>query len=576
MLAKLLERCIKPLLQQQIEGSLSLFQSGFRPGHCTDDQVFRISRAVQQTRINRSTRPSLAKAHSILPIAFLDLSKAFDRVWVDGLLLKARNYGVCPQLWRWLRSFLTNRSIRVSCQGIISSPRAITAGVPQGSVLSGPLFLIFINDIVEKCVGCDVALYADDIAIWPHQPIYGNKQIGKIQLSNSLRGLSEWAADWRMLFNVKKSCVVLFRNSTRKQNDDSTVSNLSFSISGQQLPIESSARYLGVMLHCHGHWNSHFDFILPKVRYAVNRICRIIHKGQHPTLPVICELIKTQVHPIIAYGFPMIRYNESQTKKLNSLILIPIKRSLSAFATTSHASLFLTSKLLDVQSLWKKKAISYAHRLHRQPRSTPTAQLFRDDLRQSDRGFIPPTAPEYTLSFASKLREVEEQLHLHHDSHLPSQDLKRAAALDMITRMLAKQSQSPFLHNFDPDIDHPTHLDHHLRSDPPPVIALRSRLRLDCTRLNAPLHKRRMVPSPACPHCGRPETIIHVLLQCRQYAQARDRFIDGLGHKPPDDEIIEICLGRTLDRTKKGRRQTRDERISGQFLLDIDQLRPGL
>ena len=108
------------------------------------------------------------------------------------------------------------------------------------------------------------ALYADDIAIWPHQPIYGNNQIGDIQLSNSLRGLSEWAADGRMLFNVKKSCVVLFRNSTRKQNEDSTFSNFSFSISGQQLPIQSSARYRGVMLHSHGHWNNHFDFISPK------------------------------------------------------------------------------------------------------------------------------------------------------------------------------------------------------------------------------------------------------------------------------------------------------------------------
>ena len=85
--------------------------------------------------------------------------------------------------------------------------------------------------------------------------------------------------------------------------------------------------------------------------------------------------------------------------------------------------------------------------------------------------------------------------------------------------------------------------------------------------------KSRMVPSPACPHCSRSEAIIHVLLQCRQYAQARDRLIDGLGHKPPDDEIIEICLERTFDKTKKGRRQTRDERISGQFLLDLEPLR---
>ena len=144
-----------------------------------------------------------------------------------------------------------------------------------------------------------------------------------------------------------------------------------------------------------------------------------------------------------------------------------------------------------------------------------------------------PTAPKYTLSFASgnsMMWKNNFRPSIMTDIFRPSQDLKRAAALDMITRMLAEQSQSPFLHNFDHDIDHPTHLaGHHLRSDPPPVIALRSRLRLDCTRLNAPFHKRRMVPSPACPHCGRPETIIHVLLQCRQYAQARDRFIDGLG-----------------------------------------------
>ena len=139
----------------------------------------------------------------------------------------------------------------------------------------------------------------------------------------------------------------------------------------------------------------------------------------------------------------------------------------------------------------------------------------------------------------------------------------------MITRMLAEQSQSPFLDNFDPDIDHPTHLDHHLRLDPRPVIAFRSRLRLDCTRLNAPLHKRRMVPVRIVADLRQS---FMFFFSARQYAQARDRFIDGLGHKPPDDEIIEICLGRTLDRTKKSRRQTRDERISGQFRLDIGQL----
>ena len=122
--------------------------------------------------------------------------------------------------------------------------------------------------------------------------------------------------------------------------------------------------------------------------------------------------------------------------------------------------------------------------------------------------------------------------------------------------MLAEQSQS-LLHNFDPDIDHPKHLEHHLRSDShlPLLFVLVSGLTAPAAMLRST--KGEWCPAPP----ARPETIIHVLLQCRQYAQARDRFIDGLGHKPPDDEILEICLGRTVDRTRKGRRQTRDECI---------------
>ena len=105
--------------------------------------------------------------------------------------------------------------------------------------------------------------------------------------------------------------------------------------------------------------------------------------------------------------------------------------------------------------------------------------------------------PSTLFPFASKLREVEEQFHLHHDRHLPSQDLKRAAALDMITRILAEQAQSPFLRNFDPGIDHPTHLDHHLRSDPPPVIALRSSLGLTAPASVLRSTKGEWGPAPA-------------------------------------------------------------------------------
>ena len=281
-------------------------------------------------------------------------------------------------------------------------------------------------------------------------------------------------------------------------------------------------------------------------------LCSEPHLQDHPQMAASdssCHLWVDQDSspPIIAYGFPMIRYNESQTQNQQphphphqaiSLCFRNDQPCLSLphlQAPWCAISLEEEGNQLCSQTASSASIYSYCSALPRR------SQTIRSRIYS-------PHCSRVHLSFASKLGQVEEQLHLHHDSHLPSQDLKRAAALDMIRRMLAEQSQSPFLHNFDPDIDHPTHLDHHLRSDPPPVIALRSRLRLDCIRLNAPLHKRRMVPSPACPHCGRLETIIHVLLQCRQYAQTRDRFIDGLGHKPPDDE--NVSEGHSTERRK--------------------------
>ena len=225
--------------------------------------------------------------------------------------------------------------------------------------------------------------------------------------------------------------------------------------------------------------------------------------------------------------------------------------------------------------MWFKSTLSYSHRLHKL-QDNLAARLFAEELQESDEDRIPASTPEYTHSFATKIREAEEKLGLVHDQHFSSLQLKEAAALDLLKRMDDEHPHSPFLSNFDLDTEHPTRPDHHLRADPPAVIALRSRLRLDSTLLNSPLHKRKMKASPKCEHCGQPETIKHVILSCSQYDSARSDLFAALGFRPPDNHLMEICLGRTSDRKLKGRKSTAYERASASFLLEIDRLRPHL
>ncbi len=96
---------------------------------------------------------------------YLDISKAFDRVWHDGLIHKLRRCGISGELLSLIRSFLTNRKQQTVSNWQNSDWGDISAGVPQGSILGPLLFLVYSNDLAAN-VKRNVKLFVDDTSLF--------------------------------------------------------------------------------------------------------------------------------------------------------------------------------------------------------------------------------------------------------------------------------------------------------------------------------------------------------------------------------------------------------------------------
>ena len=120
---------------------------------------------------------------------FLDISKAFDKVWQEGLIFKLDHSGTSGNLLSLLKSFLSNRFQRVVLNGQCSNWSLVLDGVSQGSILGPLLFIIYINDLPEG-LQSSVKLFADDTSLF--STVY-DPNMSADQLDEDLKKISDCA-----------------------------------------------------------------------------------------------------------------------------------------------------------------------------------------------------------------------------------------------------------------------------------------------------------------------------------------------------------------------------------------------
>ena len=101
------------------------------------------------------------KEHKV--VIFLDLEKAYDRVWRQGIVYELYNQGFTCKILKWIYAFMSNIMNHVRVGNYISEQQKCNIGIPKGSVISPLICNFMINDLRQIQDTVEISLYADDI-----------------------------------------------------------------------------------------------------------------------------------------------------------------------------------------------------------------------------------------------------------------------------------------------------------------------------------------------------------------------------------------------------------------------------
>ena len=275
-------------------------QSGFKPGDSCINQLLSITHEIFQ---------SFDVGFEVRSV-FLDISKAFDKVWHKGLIFKLSQNGISGNLLDILSDFLSDRKQRVVLNGQKSTWENVNAGVPQGSILGPLLFLIYINDLSGD-LSSKTKLFADDTSLFNEAH---DINISANELNNDLKKVSNWAFQWKMSFNPdpsKQAQEVIFSRKLKRVTHPPLVFNNAVS-------QRKSQKHLGIILDSKLTFEDHYKTVLSKT----NRTIGLLRKLQN-LLPreALTTIYKAFVRPHLDYGDVLFdqAFNASFHEKLESI-----------------------------------------------------------------------------------------------------------------------------------------------------------------------------------------------------------------------------------------------------------------
>ena len=483
IVSKVLERIVFRNLYNFLHQNslLSVHQSGFRPNDSTINQLSYVYHEFCKALDMKKD----------VHIVFCDISKAFDKVWHQGLLYKLNELGVKGKLLKWFEDYLSDRKQRVIIRGESSSWGDIMAGVPQGSVLGPLLFLVYINDL-EKNVNCNLKMFADDTCIYVTTD---NPSLSSAHLNENLANVKRWADQWLVNFNPgkTKSMVITNRN----------VHHPPLYFDNNQIEVVKKHKHLGIVFNDKLNWSSHISSIVS----GVSRMLDVLYKLAKDTDRESLETIyKTFIRSKLEYA--CIIWDDCTEQDANLLENCQLKAArivTGAKRGTSHQLLYNEVGWTSLKSRREYFKLCFMQKVVHKIAPTYLVKLLPNTVNSN---------VHYELRNSENIEQFTFRTEKFRKSLFPD-CVRKWNALD--SNLQCEPSVSLFKNKI--AINEKCPKIYYLGARK--INIIHSQLRMKCSNLNAHLYNLHVIDSPKCSCSYRVEDENHFFLECPLYFTQR-------------------------------------------------------
>lgn len=346
---KLMERMVLRRLVYHLEATRALPDcfAGFRHHRCTADALGDLISALEQAKAQKWSAV----------MVFLDVSKAFDAVQHTTIISALRTLGVRGRPFQYVCAFLSGRTMRVRVGSLLSEPRKIVRGVPQGSVISPLLFSLAISSLPTAAkVGekpnypINMAVYADDVALWATSSSHRRQtMVREVQraITNTIYRLAQLGLNT----SGEKSVAICY--APRRINKFRP----KLFIGTKQINIETTATYLGLKIDQRLTWGPAVQDVILAMKKHTNILRSLGGNTWGTSQAMMLQMYRGLILARPLYALPFVTLRQTQLENIERVqrvalrVCLGVPRSASSQRTLVEANINTVANALQQQAL---------------------------------------------------------------------------------------------------------------------------------------------------------------------------------------------------------------------------------